>query len=192
MQIIKVVSTVDFEKIKRKAKTLKRATGISHSEALEQVAREAGFDNWHQVTQANGRMKPSEVAFKTGCVLAFDTRDGTVFDTSDGIFIADFLLPHICRGAIYDLFINNPDEDDPADRPIKETQTSSELEQWFEDVMEDSMFFRLREDLVDRDELAVIAMLQERSFRQPRYMWLRGQEVDPYELSLKAGGDQPA
>lgn len=192
MQIIKVISTVDFEKTKRKAKTLKRATGISHSEALEQVAREAGFDNWHQVTLANGRMKPSAIAFKSGCVLAFDTRDGMDLDTSDGIFIEDLLLPHICRGAVYNLFINSPDEDDPADRPIKETQTPSELEQWFEDVMGDSMFFRLREDLADRDELAVIAMLQERSFWLPRYMWLQGQEVDPHELSTKAGGDLPA
>lgn len=190
MQIIKVVSTVDFEKTKRKAKALKRATGIRHSDALEQVAREAGFDNWHQVTLANGRMKPSEVAFASGCVLAFDTRDGMDLDTSDGVFIEDLLLAHICRNEVYNLFVNGPDEDDPADRPIKETQTPSELEEWFDDVMEDSMFFRLREDLADLDEVALIAKVQERSFWMPRYMWLRGQEVNPYELSSKVGGDQ--
>lgn len=190
MQIIKVVSTVDFEKTKRKARNLKRATGISHSEALEQVAREAGFDNWHQVTLANGRMKPSEVAFRSGCVLVFDTRDGMDLDTSDGTFIEDLLLSHICRAAVYQLVINSPDEEDPTGRPIKETLPPSELEQWFEDVMEDSIFFRLREDLADRDESTVMAMLQERSFWLPRYMWFRGHEVDPHELSSRAGGDQ--
>lgn len=191
MQITKVISTVDFEKTKRKAKNLKRAIGISHSEALEQVAREAGFDNWHQVTLANNRMKPSEVAFKSGCVLVFDTRDGMDLDTSDGVFIEDLLLPHVCRDAVYDLVINSVDEEDPSELPIKETLAPSELEQWFEDVMEDSIFFRLREDLADRDELTVIAMLLERSFWLPRYMWLRGHEVDPHELSSRAGGDQP-
>ena len=40
------ISTNEIRSLKLAAKSLKRKSGISHSEALDQVAREKGFNSW--------------------------------------------------------------------------------------------------------------------------------------------------
>lgn len=53
------LSATALEKLKRQAKSLRDTTGQTLTEALEDVAREAGFSNWKQVAEAAASHKPS-------------------------------------------------------------------------------------------------------------------------------------
>ena len=92
MQITKIISSASVERLKQKARKLKREKSIPHTQALDEVAVSAGFNHWHQVVQANDLLKPSEVALSSGCVMAFDVKDGMDVDTSDGVLIEDHFL----------------------------------------------------------------------------------------------------
>ena len=48
MELIRTTATA-IEKLKARAKIVKRAEGISHMVALDRVAREAGYDHWQHV-----------------------------------------------------------------------------------------------------------------------------------------------
>lgn len=41
-----------IEQLKRDAKRLKKAKGITHVEALDEIAREKGFSEWSRLMQA--------------------------------------------------------------------------------------------------------------------------------------------
>lgn len=47
-----IPATVSEEFIKRKAKHLKKATGITHVEALNTVVKDYGFDDWNHFKKA--------------------------------------------------------------------------------------------------------------------------------------------
>ena len=70
--IQRIVTSVEVEKFKQEARKLKREQNISHTEALEVIAKRCGFDHWHQVTLCNEPCKASELAISKGIVLAFD------------------------------------------------------------------------------------------------------------------------
>ena len=53
MQITKIISSASVERLKQKARKLKREKSIPHTEALDEIAVSAGFNHWHQVVQAN-------------------------------------------------------------------------------------------------------------------------------------------
>ncbi|HBK7822129.1 TPA: plasmid-related protein, partial [Vibrio cholerae] len=53
MQITKIISSATVERLKQKARKLKREKPITHTQALDEVAVSAGFNHWHQVVQAN-------------------------------------------------------------------------------------------------------------------------------------------
>lgn len=50
-----------LSKIKREAKASVRGTGITHTEALEQQARAAGYDSWHHLQQAAAQLVEADV-----------------------------------------------------------------------------------------------------------------------------------
>ncbi len=62
MQITKIISSATVERLKQKARKLKREKSIPHTQALDEIAVTAGFNHWNQVVQANDVLKPSEVA----------------------------------------------------------------------------------------------------------------------------------
>lgn len=127
MQITKIISSATVERLKQKARKLKREKSIPHTQALDEIAVSAGFNHWHQVVQANDALKPSEVALSSGCVMAFDVKDGMDVDTSDGVLIEDHFLEMLTEKQLFEIYVNSPDEDDEQNRPIKETLSDSEL-----------------------------------------------------------------
>ena len=69
---------------RRKAKQLKKKTGVSHHEALDIVAREIGhLPDWHHLIEQAKANERSEGAFKAGLVIGMDPKD------------ADFNLSHL-------------------------------------------------------------------------------------------------
>ncbi|MDD1795742.1 hypothetical protein LRP50_21715 [Enterovibrio sp. ZSDZ42] len=47
----KILSTSDLKAFKRQAKKQRRILQCTHMQALELIARQNGFDSWHQVTK---------------------------------------------------------------------------------------------------------------------------------------------
>jgi len=69
------VTSDELEKLKQRARKLKREQKIPHYEALELVARSARFANWHQVVEAHKAMQPTEHAVRDGVVIAMDVKE---------------------------------------------------------------------------------------------------------------------
>ncbi len=119
MQITKIISSATVERLKQKARKLKREQSITHTEALDEIAISVGFNHWHQVVQANDVLKPSEVALSSGCVMAFDVKDGMDVDTSDGVLIEDHFLEMLTEKQLFEIYANSPDEDDEQKQTAK-------------------------------------------------------------------------
>lgn len=62
METSRKITDTFVANLKRKAKALKRAPGVSHCAALNMVAAEAGFDNWQAVVHENNEYRDSILA----------------------------------------------------------------------------------------------------------------------------------
>ncbi len=186
------IPTKALEKLKQKARNIKRERNIPHHEALEIVAQEAGLQNWHQVTNAVDATKPAERAFTSGCVIAMDMKQGQDFNSDDGIFIEDQFLCFYAQKTLYENFINAVDEYDDRNEPDRkrcEIHSEDELREWFGDEMDNTMFFRLTK--ADVDSIKELLMLvRERSFWPPRFVWIKGEFFDTYDLPAVDDGNQ--
>lgn len=70
-----VIPSATVERLRRKAKKLKKDTGVSHHDALDLVARDMRFPDWHHVIEAAKATEPSEQAFKAGLVIGVDRKE---------------------------------------------------------------------------------------------------------------------
>lgn len=180
MQLIKVISTQNVERMKQKARKLKRDKAITHIQALDEVAKKARFNHWHEVVQANAHFIPAENALAEGCVLAFDTKDGMDIDTSDGVLIEDHLLEMLTQHQLFEIYSNFIDEEDEKRRPYKEIYPDDELRENFVDEAT-FMFFRLN-NAKDKSLKDVLTLAREYSFWPPYYIWLKGELFDTRDL----------
>ena len=55
-------------RFQEEAKKLKKETGIKHTQALENVAKQHGFDNWKQITHSAKKYKLSLDAYQKGLI----------------------------------------------------------------------------------------------------------------------------
>ena len=180
MQLIKVISTPNVERMKQKARKLKREKAITHTQALDEVAKAARFNHWHEVVQANAHFIPAETALAKGYVLAFDTKDGMDIDTSDGVLIEDHLLEMLTQNQLFEIYSNFIDEEDEKRRPYKEIYPDDELRENFVDEAT-FMFFRLN-NAKDKSLKDVLTLAREYSFWPPYYIWLKGELFDTRDL----------
>ena len=102
----RIIKTPDVERLKQKARKLKRDKSIPHTQALDEVAKDVGFNHWHDVVKSNSLIIPAEKAIADGVVMAFDIKDGMDIDTSDGILVelqrlVDFCIAGHRRAAYY-------------------------------------------------------------------------------------------
>lgn len=183
MQLITVISTQNVERMKQKARKLKREKAITHTQALDEVAKAARFNHWHEVVQANAHFIPAETAFAEGYVLAFDTKDGMDIDTSDGVLIEDHLLEMLTQHQLFEIYSNFIDEEDLQGRPLKEIYPDDELRENFVDEST-FMFFRLN-DAKDKSLKDVLALTRQYSFWPPFYIWLKGELIDTRNLPVE-------
>jgi hypothetical protein len=92
---MKTITFSQHEELKRAAKRLKKELGISHSEALERLAKEAGFNNYHHLTQVIENPRPyrgtfssadasyEKISLKSGEIwFALDVNDSEKYDHS--------------------------------------------------------------------------------------------------------------
>jgi len=67
-----VISPKSFSIFKEKARKLKISKNIKHHEALEQIAKDAGLDNWNQIAQSHKKFEPFFNSFHNGIVVALN------------------------------------------------------------------------------------------------------------------------
>lgn len=70
-----IIPATAVSRLKKQAKTLQRTTARPHHEALEEVARAAGFDNWHQVSVAEKATQDLERRFRSGLFVLIDVKE---------------------------------------------------------------------------------------------------------------------
>ena len=177
-----IITTADVEKLKKRAKILKQEENIPHTEALDRVAKKSGFEHWHHVIISNKTIRQSEEAFKNGCVMGFDPKDG--LDISpDELLIQDDLLEFICEKPLYKDYCNTIDSNDSEGRTLQETLSPPELEEYFRDDYS-FVFFRLSEKALEKNPTIkqIVKFIQRYSFWQPMFIFINGQLVDTSQL----------
>lgn len=72
---IATIPWVAVERLRRKAKSIKKQLGVSHHEALDIVARQGQvFPDWHHLLEAAKATKITETAFTTGLIVGMDPK----------------------------------------------------------------------------------------------------------------------
>lgn len=161
---IDVFPAAAVEHLRRKAKELKKQTGVPHHEALDIVAREIfHLPDWHHFIEQAKANELSERAFKAGLVIGMDPKD------------ADFNLSRLIN------FV--PDE-----RLIMFVHSEFEKQHpkpWSEDVefewedYEQLVFFRCGRAIPKTVE-DVFLLCEKEFFFQPIYVRLRGRVVSTF------------
>ena len=182
MHQIILISSKDTEKLKQKARKLKRTENLPHHEALDRVAVEAGFQHWHHVCEGAKQFEPTERAFYAGCIIAMDVKDADGFNSENDVFIVDDNAWVLCRDDLLASLANSVDEDDPQGRPCRETLTPEQLEEWLQDDLMNYTFFRLHSETKAPSINDVLQLVKERSFWPPQFIWLTGEFYDTYDI----------
>ncbi|MDP2431808.1 MAG: hypothetical protein Q8O33_07235 [Pseudomonadota bacterium] len=166
-----IIASADVERLKQKARKLKRDSGISHHDALDQIAKAAGFNHWHHVSESAKAFKPTEQAYYFGVIIAMDVKDAMNFRDPSGRFKEDPLAYAICADDIYS-FIREADDEGEFDTTGQEYK--SDLEDWFSDAIMNYLFFRYTGPDVPDSVEDVVTMVRECSFWPPEFIWHKG------------------
>ena len=100
MSKVIVIPASSVEELRRKAKQLRKETGVAHHAALDAVARAGGvFPDWHHLIEAAKATEPSERAFKAGLVVGIDVKEAQDAGSSLSQFVRDEQLAMFVRSA---------------------------------------------------------------------------------------------
>lgn len=181
------ISTDDLERLKQRARKIKRERGIQHSVALELVAQSAHFDNWHQVVTAHRAMHATELAVREGVVIAMDSKEVAEncgaeipLPGESGRLVSDEKLAFFFKEFFYRTELEGVDEEDG--RPNREKWSDEELHEFAEERIQDLVFYRFVGDTPPTDVLTVVNLVSEACFWGPEIVWIKGKPHDTYSL----------
>ena len=179
-----LISSADVDKLKKKARKLKKDSGIAYHEALDQVAQAAGFNHWHHVSKSVKDFKPTEQAYYFGVIIAMDGKDAMDFHDPSGGFVEDPSAFALCAGDIY-AYIRD-DEDASGD----ESDYQKDRNEWVQDdMMMDYVFFRHTGSAVPEHINDIVTMVRKCSFWPPLFIWLKGTfHENPSDLAVDEDG----
>ncbi|MGP1678211.1 MAG: hypothetical protein ACTS6J_13755 [Burkholderiales bacterium] len=173
MSKVIVIPASSVEELRRKAKQLRKETGVAHHAALDAVARAGGvFPDWHHLIEAAKATEPSERAFKAGLVVGIDVKEAQDIRPSLSQFVHDEKLVKFVRSAF----------------------ERAHPKPWSEEVAGDSedlglqlAYFRgVRAVPNSLDE--ALELCREDFFWPPRYVRLRGKVLqDPFSDEAENG-----
>lgn len=179
-----IVSAKVLEKLKQRARKLKKCEGIPHNQALEKVAKSAGFDNWHQVTVSAAETAYVETAHRSGLIIALDIKDAleNQFDR-DGVFVQDDRLYYFCQE---DLFQHYRLSEDDEGRTFESRMPIEALREEFE-MSCDEMLYRYTGESLLRTMDEVFKLSFQRCFFAPVFVWFKGKFIDVSDYTREAG-----
>lgn len=162
------------EKLKQKARKLKKEHGLPYHEALDQTAQQGRYHHWHHVTEMAAITEPSETAYRSGLLVAFDIKDAESFD--DELFTEDRFAPFFCEEELWKTYLEIEDEEAPEFHDLLEP----EQREYFQDFMGNLIFYRYCEKNTPTSIEDAVKLINEYSFWMPDYVWLKGKLYDAY------------
>lgn len=182
-----IITSATVEKLKQKARKLKRDQSITHHEALDRVAQDAHFNHWHHVAESAKAFEPTEQAYFFGVIIAMDIKDAMDFRDPSGKFVEDSSAFALCADDIYS-YIQEADGDEGmrADDPLYE----EDKREWMMDGLINYAFFRYTGSVLPASVDEVVKVVNECSYWPPEFIWHKGtfQEC-PSNVALDDGGD---
>lgn len=166
-----IISSASVEKLKQKARKLKKERGIPHHEALDQVAITSGFHHWHHVSEFAKAFEPTEQAYYFGVIIAMDIKDAMDFRDTSGRFVEDPAAFALCADDIY-TYIREFDED--CDQVDNDPNYEVDKREWMMDELMNFVFFRYTTAPVLETVDDVANQVRECSFWHPQYIWHKG------------------
>lgn len=180
MNIVLITPSRKVEILKQKARRLKKELGLSHHEALNQIAKKFDYHHWHHVTKMQAITEPSEMAYRKGLLVAFDVKEAEDFD--EEFFIEDSLSPYFCEKELWENYLEISSVEDDEFHDLPET----EQREHFQYFIDDLVFFRYTKKSVPKDIEGTLDFINKHSFWLPMYVWLKGDLYNTYgELVAK-------
>ena len=182
------------EQLKQQARRLKASAALTHTEALERVARDAGYLHWKHVTLCATVTSYTEQAYARGLILAFEPEQGRRFEAAKTSFVRDYQAVHFCERDFRRIIpqFTEPDEDI---KRIGDIYGPEELEEIIRGTMNGLLYFRYIGNPIpiDLEEFAELA--PEAFYSGWEYVWIRGRMFDsfepPYIFDSQIVGAQP-
>lgn len=166
-----IITSATVEKLKQKARKLKKDQGIPHHEALDQVAKGAGFNHWHHVAESVKAFESTEQAYYFGVVIAMDVKDAMDFRDPSGRFVEDSAAFALCADDIY-TYIREAGED--ADMLADDPHYEEDKQEWMMDGLMNYVFFRYTGAGIPANINEVVEIVNECSFWPPEFIWYKG------------------
>lgn len=183
-----LIKSADVEKLKQQARKLKKESGVSHHEALDQVAKSVGFDHWHHVSESAKAFAPTESAYYFGVLIAMDIKDGMDFRDETGQFVEDQLAFALCTNDIYRYVREEEEENGEID--TNDPTYQEDLQDWMSDMSMNYIIFRLIGTDIPSTVDEVMTLIRKCSFWPPQFIWHKGVFQDsPNDLALDDNGE---
>lgn len=179
-KIMQYISTPALQKLKQRAKNLKRTTTLTHTQALDKAAQEIQFKNWYHVIDANKAYLPLEHAIKDGCIFMFDYKEADTVTTSQEL-IESPMLELLCETVFYAYYTQLRDPDDPQHRKLLEIYSPDEIAADFRDDYSYVFFYFSNPEKMQTAQNA-LTYIQSHSFYLPRYIIFKGKVIEPDSL----------
>jgi len=183
-----LIASSDVEKLKQRARKLKRESGISHHEALDQVAKSAGFEHWHNVSDSAKAFEPTEQSYYFGVMIAMDVKDADDFHDPSGRFVED---PHayiLCANDIYTFVREQEEEDGEID--TNDPSYQEDLEEWASDMLMNYVFYRFTGPEIPASAEYVVKLVRDCCFWPPQFIWCKGTFLEsPSDVALDEDGE---
>lgn len=161
------------EKLKQQARKLKKELGLSHHEALDQVAKNCRYHHWHHVTEMAAITAPTEEAYRSGLLVAYDISEA---DLDSKSFVQTDLVRFFCEEELWKIYLEIDDEEDPEFHDLPE----EEQRRYFHEYLESLVFFRFTGENIPQNIEDALKLTNECSFWSPMYVWLKGKLCDTY------------
>lgn len=161
------------EKLKQKARKLKKEQGLSHHEALDQVAKKLHYHHWHHVIEMAAITAPTEDAYRNGFLVAYDSSEA---DLDSDFLVEDDLSWYFCEEELWKTYLEIEDEEDPEFHDLPEQKQR----EYFMDFINDLVFFRYVGEKIPNSVDDALKLTNECSFWSPMYIWIKGQIYDTY------------
>ncbi|WP_054063680.1 hypothetical protein [Pseudomonas asplenii] len=168
--------------LKQRARNLKRERQIPHHEALEITAKVVGLDSWHQIAEAAEKCRPIEDAFRRGFLLAFDGSEVPDIENDESPVQWEEHAFELLRDQLFKKYCAQPDEEDPAQRPISQTLDRDDLKRYFQEDWGSLYFFKLCSPADALSLAQLLPLVAKHSFWMPRLVFAKGELIDTYDL----------
>jgi hypothetical protein len=161
------ISSAAVSKLKQRARALKRAEGIAHHKALDLVAQAAGYNHWHEVATFSQQSLPTEKAYRSGLLLAFESAESLDIGQKTNHFVRDDLAILLCADDIEKFYYEEEGI------PVEKWDSPADKAEWMEEEMSIYAFYRYTGTVLP-DSLGEAISAASELFWSPIFAWHRG------------------